>query len=75
MKQYINIDAVKTLMQEKNIDEKGLAELMNLKLSSAKSFLNGTDQSRLLGFTVYKLARALDTNIESLLNEEYRSSK
>ncbi|MCL2675879.1 MAG: hypothetical protein FWE84_04770 [Firmicutes bacterium] len=73
--QYIDIELVKSIMKEKDIDEKALASGMEVTLATIKIFLNGADQHYLSTIFVYKLSRVLGAAMEQLLRKEYRKVK
>lgn len=69
-KHYINIDVVKQLMKEQNISEKRLAELIEVTLPTVKKFLKSANQSKISLVTIFRIARALEVNISTILKNE-----
>ena len=69
-KQYINVETVKSLMAEKGIDEKTMANLMGLTPPTIRKFLNGADQKHYTAFFLYKLAKALGVLTADILYKD-----
>lgn len=70
IKHYVDIEVVKWLMKEKGIDEKKLAELMKVTSPTVKRLLNGANQEHMTILTAFKIARALGTNIPTILKKD-----
>lgn len=65
-KRYIDIQAVKRIMQTKGIDEKTLAELTGYTLPTIRAFLNGKNQSRHPYCKLFAVARALGVPADTI---------
>lgn len=69
VKQYINIEVVKRLMQEKEIDTKKMAQLMKVTPKTVSRLLSGADQSHLGIMVLFKIARALNVSMTVFMNK------
>lgn len=69
VKQYINIEVVKQLMRDKEIDIKEMAFLMKVTPYTVRRLLNGADQSHLSIPVIFNIARALDVSMSAFMNK------
>lgn len=68
VKQYINTELIKQLMQEKEIDIKKMAALMKVTPHTVKRLLDGADQTHLGIRVIFKIAKALDVSMTVIIN-------
>ena len=73
--QYINVDTILILMKKSDMDDKKLAQTMNEPLSTIQRFLQGGDQRYLHGDFPCKLAKALNTSLDTFFNYKYTPDK
>lgn len=63
----MNVERVKTIMSEKNIDIKALSEQTGISANTLKKYLNGADQAHMNLITVLKIGQALKTPVKDIV--------
>lgn len=72
-KHFIDVELIKALMKEKNIDEKAMAASMGVTVRTVKRFLSGADQRHYRGDILRKLSQALGVPSDTLIiRKDYR---
>lgn len=70
-KYYIDMELVKKLMEEKNIDVQTMATSVGLTPKTLKKYLEGADQSHSTVNLLFRLAKALDVPMAHLIHKDY----
>lgn len=70
-KHYIDMELVKKLMEEKNIDVQTMANSVGLTPKTLKKYLDGADQSYSTVNLLFRLAKALDVPMTRLIHKDY----
>lgn len=70
-KHYIDMELVKKLMEEKNIDVQTMATSVGLTPKTLKKYLDGADQSHSTVNLLFRLAKALDVPMAHLIHKDY----
>ena len=70
-KHYIDMELVKKLMQEKNIDVQTMANSVGLTSKTLKKYLDGADQNHSTVNLLFRLAKALDVPMTHLIHKDY----
>lgn len=70
-KHYIDMELVKKLMEEKNIDVQTMANSVGLTSKTLKKYLDGADQNHSTVNLLFRLAKALDVPMTHLIHTDY----
>lgn len=70
-KYYIDMELVKKLMEEKNIDVQTMANSVGLTSKTLKKYLDGADQNHSTVNLLFRLAKALDVPMKHLIHKDY----
>lgn len=70
-KHYIDMELVKKLMEEKNIDVQTMANSVGLTPKTLKKYLDGADQRHSTANLLFRLAKALDVPMTHLIHKDY----
>ena len=70
-KHYIDMELVKKLMEEKNIDVQTMANSVGLTSKTLKKYLDGADQNHSTVNLLFQLAKALDVPMAHLIHKDY----
>lgn len=70
-KHYINMELVKKLIEEKNIDVQTMATSVGLTPKTLKKYLEGADQSHSTVNLLFRLAKALNVPMTHLIHKDY----
>ena len=68
---YIDMELVKKLMEEKNIDVQTMATSVGLTSKTLEKYLDGADQSYSTVNLLFRLAKALDVPMTHLIHKDY----
>lgn len=74
-KQYIDIEMVKFLMEQRGLSVKDMAKAMKITPQTVRKYLNGADQSNTGSNMLFKFAKALDVPVASLIHRDYPKIK
>ena len=68
---YIDMELVKKLMEEKNIDVQTMATSVGLTSKTLEKYLDGADQCHSTVNLLFRLAKALDVPLTRLIHKDY----
>ena len=68
---YIDMELVKKLMEEKNIDVQTMATSVGLTSKTLEKYLDGADQCHSTVNLLFRLAKALDVPLTHLIHKDY----
>lgn len=68
---YIDMELVKKLMEEKNIDVQTMATSVGLTSKTLEKYLDGADQCHSTVNLLFRLAKALDVPMTHLIHKDY----
>ena len=68
---YIDMELVKKLMEEKNIDVQTMATSVGLTSKTLKKYLDGADQNHSTVNLLFRLAKALNVPMTHLIHKDY----
>ena len=72
---YIDMELVKKLMEEKNIDVQTMATSVGLTSKTLEKYLDGADQCHSTVNLLFRLAKALDVPLTRLIHKDYTIMK
>ena len=68
---YIDMELVKKLMEEKNIDVQTMATSVGLTSKTLEKYLDEADQCHSTVNLLFRLAKALDVPLTRLIHKDY----